>query len=215
MISKLLAGLGEEQRRAVLQRARRRRFSRREIIFHEGDRGDAVHLVDRGHVAVQATTPMGDTALLRVIEPGEFFGELVLLSPGARSATALAIEGAETLSLLREDFNEIRSAHPSVQAALDAALADEIRRLASALSDALYRPAEARLWRALLRLGDSFERDGQRVIPLTQAELGQLVGIARPTANRLLAEAEAAGAVAVARGRVSVLDTGWLTKHVD
>ena len=197
----------------MLQRARRRRFGRREVIFHEGDRGDAVHLLDRGHVALQVTTPLGDTALLRVLEPGEFFGELVLLAPGDRSATAMAIEGAETLSLLRDDFNAIRSSHPSVQQALDVALAEEIRRLASALSDALYRPAETRLWRALLRLGDSFERNGDRVIPLTQAELGQLVGIARPTANRLLAEAETAGAVVVARGRVTVTDTRWLRER--
>jgi hypothetical protein len=39
----LLAGLGDEERREVLAAARRRRFRRQEVLFHEGDPGDALH----------------------------------------------------------------------------------------------------------------------------------------------------------------------------
>ncbi|MFV0308828.1 MAG: cyclic nucleotide-binding domain-containing protein [Desertimonas sp.] len=50
--------------------AARRRFRRGEVVFHEGDPGDTVHLVDKGHVAVRVTTPVGDVATVRVVGPG-------------------------------------------------------------------------------------------------------------------------------------------------
>ena len=52
----LLDGLDERERRELLATARRRRFGRREVVFHEGDPGDSVHLVVSGHLAVRVTT---------------------------------------------------------------------------------------------------------------------------------------------------------------
>ncbi|MFP5488114.1 MAG: cyclic nucleotide-binding domain-containing protein, partial [Acidimicrobiia bacterium] len=48
--------------RALLALGRRRRFRRGDIIFHEGDPAESLHLVDVGHVAVRMTTPSGDVA---------------------------------------------------------------------------------------------------------------------------------------------------------
>ena len=50
MDSALLAPLSDDERREVLHLARRRRFKRGEVIKHEGDPGNTLHLIDRGHV---------------------------------------------------------------------------------------------------------------------------------------------------------------------
>ena len=76
--------VSDEQARAFLALARRRRFKRGEVVFHEGDPGDTLRLVDRGHLAVRVTTPLGDTATLRVLGPGDYFGELAVVSPAPR-----------------------------------------------------------------------------------------------------------------------------------
>ena len=76
----LLRPLEEEDRRRVLAAASRHRYRRAEAIFREGDRGDSLHLLDKGHVAVQMTTPLGDVLTLAVLGPGEMFGELAVLS---------------------------------------------------------------------------------------------------------------------------------------
>jgi CRP-like cAMP-binding protein len=165
----LLAGLSDEHRQALLRVARRRRFGRREVIFHEGDPGDALHLVVSGHVGIRMTTPMGDVAMVRVVGAGEFFGELALLSPGPRSASAIALEAAETMTLHRDHFDELRRSSPAAQGALTAALAVEVRRLAAALLDAMYLPVEKRVWRRLLQTVATYE-DGtlRHEIPLSQ-----------------------------------------------
>lgn len=210
----LLETLDEGDRRQLLATGRRRRFRRGEVIFHEGDPGDAVHVVLAGHVAIRTTTPLGDTATVRIIAPGEFFGELALLNPAPRSATAAAVESAETLSIGHAQFDDLRRRLPHVTDLLVAVLSAEIRRLAAALQDALYLPADKRLWRRLVELADTYgEGQGPAIVPLTQEELAQLVGVTRPTANRLLRDGEEAGAIVLTRGRITVTDRSWIARR--
>ena len=69
----LLRPLTEEDRRRVLAASSRHRYRRGEAIFREGDRADCLHLLDKGHVAVQMTTPLGQILTLAVLGPGEMF----------------------------------------------------------------------------------------------------------------------------------------------
>ena len=205
--SPLLSRLSEEERRWLLAIARRRRFKRREVVFHDGDPGDALHLVSRGHVAIRITTPLGEVATLRVLAPGEFFGELALIGDAPRRGSAVAIDEVETLSVHREQLDELRDSHPWVDRMLVEALATEVRRLASRLVEALYTPVDQRVWHRLAELTAMFGRpDSDSVtIPLTQDELAQIVGTTRPTVNRVLRAAEEDGVVRLSRGRLEVM----------
>ena len=75
----------KEEIERVLATARRRRFSTSEVVFHEGDPGDSLHVIVEGHFAVRVTTPYGDVATLVVLDGGEIFGEMALLAVAARS----------------------------------------------------------------------------------------------------------------------------------
>jgi CRP-like cAMP-binding protein len=208
----LLDMLNDDERRAVLAAARRRRFKRNEVVFHDGDPGDTLHLIAKGHFAIRITTPLGDVATLRILGPDEHFGELAVLSPGARRGSVVSLDAGETLSLHRDDFQRLRATKPKVDEALTEALISEVRRLAEALVDALYVPAERRVWRRLSELVDLYGSDVQAVIPLTQDDLAQLAGTTRPTANRVLRAGEQQGIVALTRGRIEVLDVAALQR---
>jgi CRP-like cAMP-binding protein len=210
----ILEVLSDEDREVFLRACRRRRFERNEVIFHEGDPGDTLHLIARGHVAIRVTTPLGDVATLRFLEPGQFFGELAVVSPAPRNATAVAADAVETLAVHRNDFEDLRQRHPRVDRVLVEALTTEIRRLAVQLLDALYVPVERRVWRRLTELAQVFGDGGEHlVVPLTQEDLAQVVGTTRPTVNRLLREGEAAGIIRITRGRVQILDPEALARR--
>jgi CRP-like cAMP-binding protein len=203
-----LEGVPEEDRRRVLAATSRKRFARREVLFHEGDPGETVHLLDRGRVAIRITTPMGDVATLRVRGPGAVVGELALLGDlSRRTATVVALERVETLALHRDQFAELRRRHPSVDAFLANVLAEEIRRLSSLLMEALFVPADTRVVRRLLALVETYADED---IPLTQEDLASLAGTSRATVNRVLGHAEAEGAVERKRGRITVVDADRL-----
>jgi len=203
----LLESLPETERRALIQAAHRRRFDKGEVVFHEGDPGDSLHLVVRGRVAVRLTTPLGDRTLLRLIGPGGWFGELSVISPYPRSATIVALEPTETLVVTRDHTEEIRRRIPAFDSMLVDALVKEVRRLSGALLDALFTPVDKRLFRRLDELASTYG-DGEAgvVIPLTQEEVAQLVGTTRPTANHHLRRAVADGLIAMRRGAIVILD---------
>jgi CRP-like cAMP-binding protein len=204
----LLDVLSEADRRELLTRARRRRFARQEVLFHEGDPGDSLHLVSRGHVALRIHTPLGDVATMRIVRPGEFFGELAVVAPSPRNATAAAIDAVETIAIDRELLAGLRADHPKIEAIILEALVTEVRRLAQQVVEAMYVPVEKRVWRRLEEMTAVFGADDARetIIPITQDVLAQLSGCTRPTVNRVLRAGEEAGVITVARGRIEILD---------
>lgn len=211
----MLAGLSEADRRNVLALARRRRFGRGDYIFHEGDPGDTLHLLAKGRVAIRVTTPLGDSATLLIVGPGEHFGEMALVSPAPRNATAVALEPAETLRVHRDEFENLRAREPGIdKLMLDAAIA-EVRRLSHQLLEALYVPADKRVLRRLLDLISLYNTgsDVTTTIPLTQEDLAQLAGTTRPTTNKVLRAAEDAGTLRIGRGRIEVIDQAALARR--
>src|SRR5204862_6070050 len=93
----LLAGVPPEDVRELLSIARRRTFSRNEVVVHRGDPADSMHLIAGGRFAVRITTSRGGTALIAVRGPGDSFGGLAVVSADAkRVATVSALEPGGT-----------------------------------------------------------------------------------------------------------------------
>lgn len=206
----LLSGLDDEHRRQVLAAATPRRFRRREVVFHEGDPGDCLHMVVSGRFLVRAGTASGEVATLRIVGRGEPFGELALVAPDARrTATVVALEAGHTLVLHRAQFDALRARYPEVNTVLVAMLAENVRRMSALVVDMTYLSVEERVARRLVELDEMFGT----TIPLTQDDLAALAGTQRATANGVLRGFERRGFVALRRGRLTVLDRPALARR--
>jgi CRP/FNR family cyclic AMP-dependent transcriptional regulator len=142
---KLLDGVPDEDLQRVFVIARRRRFGRGEVVFHQDDPADSLHLVVDGRFTISRRTSLGEDALLAISGSGEAFGELALVSEANRSATATALDAGETLCVHRVDFDELRARHPSVDRMLVRLLAGQVQRMNQLLSEAFYESAERRV----------------------------------------------------------------------
>jgi CRP-like cAMP-binding protein len=213
--SALLRVLGDEDRAEFLSTARRRRFAKGEIVFHESDPGDSLYLVESGHVAVRVTTVNGDVATIHVLGPGEFFGELALVSPDTRrSATVSALDETTTLSIHRDRFEELRGRYAAMDHLLAEALATSTRRLTEHVLEALFVPTTTRVFKRLEALASVYgEGRDVAVIPLTQDDLASLAGSTRPTVNTILKKAEEDGIIALGRGRIEIRDAAELARR--
>src|SRR6185437_1458346 len=84
-----------------------------DIIFREGDAGDALYLVGKGSVRISKVGRGGQQETLGFIGAGSFFGEMALLDHQPRSAMATAAEPA-VLGLMRDEaFQRILEIAPS------------------------------------------------------------------------------------------------------
>jgi CRP/FNR family cyclic AMP-dependent transcriptional regulator len=207
----LLEGLDQEVRTDILAVTQRRRFAKRETLFHEGDPSGGMHLIQSGWVAIRLTTPLGDVATVAVIGPLEPLGEQSLVEDGGRRSTsAVTITAVDTLYLSRDTFDDLRRRHPSVDRFLATLFDDRLRRISARLVEALYVPAPARVMRRIAELADTFGSDAP--IPLTQEDLASLAGTTRPTVNRIIRQAEKVGAVRAERGQLFVVDRDVIAK---
>ncbi len=186
---------------------RRRRYGRDEIVFHEGDPGDTLHVIDKGRVLVETTTSIGDVAALSVRGPGEVIGELALVGDGRRTASVTALEPTETLSLSKAVLEDLRTTDARVDRYLVELLAEKLAETMAQLVEVLFVPVESRVLRVVDRLADAFD-EGQSpvIIRVRQEDIAAMAGTRRQTANRPLKSAEARGAVRIGRGRVEVID---------
>jgi CRP/FNR family cyclic AMP-dependent transcriptional regulator len=212
----ILDVLGEDERRELMRSTRRRRFAPNEVLFHQGDPGDALHLLVKGRVSIRATTRFGDVVTLDVLGPGSFFGELALLSSShRRTATVTALEPVETISLSQQQFDRLRQEYPAVDQLLIQVLVQRIKRHDDQLVEALFVSARQRILRRLLRLAELYADPdgGEVVIPLSQETLASLAGTSRPTTNQVLRATEQAGAIAVRRSRIRILDLQDLVRR--
>jgi CRP-like cAMP-binding protein len=192
---------------------RRRRYGRDESIFHEGEVGDTFHVIERGRVLVEVSTERGDVAALAVRGPGEVLGELAIVGEGRRTAKVTTLEPTQTLSLTIDQLDELRRADPDVDRRLLGILAEKLSETMAQLMEVLFTPVDTRVLRVLLRLADAFdEGDGRVVVRVRQEDIAAMAGTRRQTANRPLKSAEEAGAVAVGRGRIEVLDRELLAR---
>ena len=211
----ILRTLDGEQRREVLRMAVRRRYRSGDTLFHQGDPGDSMHLVDKGHVAIRVANGRGDLFTVDVLGPGTSFGEQSLVHDARRSAAAVAIGNVETLMLQRPAFDELRRRYPAMAWVLVELLAGQVRRLSDQLVDAHTMPADQRVLKQLRRVAGIFRDGATARLPITQEELASLAGTTRPTANRALQPLVAEGVVGVSRGQIVVHDVERLPTELN
>ena len=208
----LFDGVPDEDLHRVLEIARHRTFRPGEVVFHQHDPVDSLHLVVEGRFEIGRRTATGENTLLAICGRGDAFGELALVSGGERSATVTALEQGETLAVHRADFDELRARHSSVDRVLVSLLARRLQRMTELLSEAFYESARRRVLRRLLELG-SVAGGGEEEIRITQEQLGALAGASRATVASVLAAERAYGTIEVRRGVTIVRDRIAVTRR--
>lgn len=125
-----------------------------------------------------------------LLGPGSFFGELALLDGGPRSASVVALEPVEALTLDRAPFIATLEGHPEVAGSLLAVLGDRLRRTDELIQDILFLDLPARLAKQLLALAEGHgvrTPEGLRLdLRLSQSDLAGMVGATRESVNRCL-----------------------------
>lgn len=208
-----LVGVDRER---VLQIGIRRRYRKGAYVFHAGDTGDRLYVIVTGRVSVQLTNREGDTTILALLGPGDCFGELALLRGGVRTASVVALEDLEAVTLSRADLNHLSDDGRVVQGFLIDVLTTQVMRLTRRVIDAEFATAADRVVTRLADVARVYD-DGVApiVVPMTQSSLAGMAGTTRPTVNKVLALLAAEGLIRIGHGGVDVLDLVGLQRRAD
>jgi CRP/FNR family cyclic AMP-dependent transcriptional regulator len=186
----LFAGLDAEGLSELATAVKRRAFRAGEVIFHQDDPGQVLYVIRDGKVKIYITSQDGQEVSLAVFGPGDYFGELALLDGQPRSASAVAIEPAETFALQRTDFINAVMHHPRIAIQVMNVLSRRLRQTDAMIQDLLFLDVHGRVAKKLLELGElhgSRTPEGIRIeLRLTQGELAAMVGASRESVNKVM-----------------------------
>jgi CRP-like cAMP-binding protein len=179
-----------------------------EVLFLQGDPGDALFAVRRGMVRIGIGTDAGQRRTLNLAGPGDVVGEIALLDGRPRTADATAAEPTELLALLRRDFIALLEHHPSFAIRIIELLCERLRWMNDRQEETLLMPLNVRLARRV----SSLVGDYGAHLEVSQEELAAFVGATRERVNRQLQKWKTEGLIALGRNRIEVLDRGGLTR---
>jgi CRP-like cAMP-binding protein len=117
----LVRSLPPEEMEDLLMCVQPVNVKRGEIIFRQGDHGDALYLIEEGKVSIISGNgaDAGRGKVLAHLGPGQSFGEMALLTGAPRSATAVAEQDTSMLKIEKEHFEELIDRSPNLRQAVE------------------------------------------------------------------------------------------------
>src|SRR6266513_2143837 len=209
----LFSRLPESELAEIADRVRTKSFKRGEMIFRKDDPGTHLYMVLDGGVKIALPGEFGQEALVAIMRPGEFFGELALFDRSPRSASATALEDTRAALLAGDDFLAYLESHPASFRVVLETLARTIRRLSDRVEDLIFLDVPSRVAKYLLDLVRSSGGDWNE-LTLTQDELGGFIGASRVSVNRVLGDLERREIISIRRRRIAIKDADRLAKEV-
>jgi len=185
----LFEGADERLLAIVADLVQRRRFSAGDILFREGDIGEAVYLLKNGTVKLSKVDLGGHEKTLTLLRPPEYFGEMAPLTESTRSATALAVSNVDAYLLFHDDFHRLLKESHLVGRNVNLTLARRLRSMDDESQILSYQDAQGRVAYVLLQLyrsGIVELSDGPPLVRLTHQELANMAGTSRETVTRAL-----------------------------
>jgi CRP/FNR family cyclic AMP-dependent transcriptional regulator len=210
------ARLPKAEADALLGAATPSRLARGEFAFAQGDlvKSDsgAFFGITSGMLKLQILHPDGREAILAVIEPGVWLGEVAILDQLPRDYSAVALTACEVLAVSAEKFRALMQRCDFAQA-IARQLASRLRLACGLMGDSALQPIRARVAQRLVLLahGDiTLSTDGRTCLSTSQETVALMLGVSRPTLNKELNAMAELGAITLRYGRIEINDIGLL-----
>jgi CRP/FNR family cyclic AMP-dependent transcriptional regulator len=186
----LFADLDDRELASVAAVAKTRRYAKDDVIFHADESGDVFCLIREGQVKVTMTSPEGKEIILAILGPGDFFGEMALLDDEPRSATVVATEPLDLVTIWRSDFLQILAENFSITRKVLAEISRRLRSASNRIESLATMDVYGRLARFFLDLardqGKVLDNGYVAVTRPTHQSIANMIGTSRETVSRLI-----------------------------
>lgn len=211
------AGLPDDLQQRLVDAAELRPLAARQRLFSRGDEADGLYAVLDGAVRVSGSSESGREALLTLLEPPSWFGEISIFDGAPRTHDAVAETEALVLHVPRAALDAILAAQPRYWRELGLLVTSKLRLAFVAMEDMALLPLAVRLARRLSLMAEGYgEREHQRrTVEISQEQLAQMLSTSRQTANQLLKDLEARGLIRLSYGTIEILDLDGLRLAAD
>lgn len=196
---------------ALLDHARLVQLEPGQRLFRRGDPPCGLYAVLQGMMRVGAVGRDGKEALLTLVEPPYWFGEISLFDGQPRTHDAYAEGATRLLHVPQAALLELLAREPVYWRDFALLMSQKLRLTFIALEQMSLMPAAQRLAQRLLLMAEGYGETGPRqVLHLAQEQLALMLGLSRQTTNQILKDLQARGAVRLTYGEIEIVDLAGL-----
>ncbi len=189
-------------------------YSKKNIVFHEGDYGDALYIIKSGRIKIAKVAIDGREKTLTILKVGDFFGEMAIFDDMPRSATAEAMDNdVKLLAISKNDFERLLIENPSISIRIIKDLTRRIRQVNEQVQDLAFKDVHGRVASTifnLLKAEREISREPNReqinYLKMTHQDLANMVGSSRETVTRALNRLQDEGVISISHQQISILD---------
>lgn len=185
--------LEPEQMKEIMQVVRSVSFKKGELMYNAGELSDSLYIVNQGQIKIYHLTEDGKEQMIRLLNHGDFTGELALFQQSVHEAYAEAMVDSEICMINGADLEKLLHKYPTIAMKI---LKEFSNRLAHSERHTTSVATERVETRLALYLVDLFEqnKNGQTVtLPMSKKDLASFLGTTPETLSRRLADFETAG----------------------
>jgi CRP/FNR family cyclic AMP-dependent transcriptional regulator len=193
-----------------------REFKRGEALFHEGEPGKEMYVIQAGKVNITKT--VRDTEkILATLGAGEFFGEMAILNNKPRSAGAVMAEDGKLLVIDPKTFEAMIRGNVEIAVRLIKKLSDRLQEADEQIENLLLRDPNSRVVHQLMQLSARSGKDTPqgRLVAVNLAELHGRMGLTAEEVQEALTKTAKARIIAVVPEGVVVFDLNKMQKYLE
>lgn len=190
-------------------------FKKGEIIFHPEEYSQQLFIIHQGRVKIYRLTESGKEQLLRILEPGNFMGELSLFTEIPLSSYAEALEATEICAIHRQDLHELILKHPTISLKILEEFSKRLNRMETLLEQ-LNTNVEERIISYLMELAKEKTSDLHRepisiTLPMSKKDFASFIGTSQETLSRRLTSFQKQGLISQSGQRkITILNMNGL-----
>ncbi|MGZ3182193.1 MAG: Crp/Fnr family transcriptional regulator [Telluria sp.] len=211
----LLADLSDEEMTRVKAELRIRQYGKREVVLHKGGSGDGLLFLLSGQLQVIDVTEDGRAIGLRMLAPGDFFGEIALINNSTRSASVVAMSEVLVAFLPAPLAMHLFAHSPSVASQMLRHLAQKIQRDSEFRALLSINNTAKRIYTYLVLMQQQPQPGQPAVVNLpTHQDIANMINTSRETVTRALATLVQQGVVQKDSHKLIIIKPDALQKMV-
>jgi CRP/FNR family cyclic AMP-dependent transcriptional regulator len=203
----LFASFPDEQLRTLVTVVTRRSAPRGSTIMAAGDPTDSLYIIISGRLKVMMGDADGKEVILSILGPGEFFGEMGLIDDSPRSASVVAIEPCELLSIAKRDFKKCLAENFEMATAVMRGLVRRLREADRKIGSLALLDVYGRVARLLLDMAEDV--NGQKMVTkrLPKQDIAKMIGASREMVSRVMKDLQMGGYIEMRGSTIVLRDT--------
>ncbi|VEF49733.1 Crp/Fnr family transcriptional regulator [Bacillus freudenreichii] len=184
--------LRTEEMQEIVKATRSSKYVRGEEIYGAGDTSAHLYIVHRGRVRIFRLSESGKEQLIRILEPGDFMGELALFSGSPFNHYAVAMENTELCVMRRSDLEVFLKKYPAISLKIMEEFSRRLERTEKLISSLTSQDTEKRIAAYLVEL--SKNQDSTSItLPMPKKDIASYLGTTPETVSRKLADFQEKG----------------------